>query len=237
MRRGVRSPHGGGALGAPADGGCLRVCLLVGPEGARRARWCRVLRGVRGRRGAWRDPVRVVRLAAHGRAYRGLSELIPIVDRGLRRHRRAALRTSGPTTVAWTTTVAWPTTVALLLPTLLTTIALRASLLTTVQPWRKVPAATTARAGRAKLRVCLPTPDTDLPAGSLQLEPCRRAKVLRRQLRPDGAREKALHLEEPKHCERRGGWGGWGGWKEWRWEQWWTQFWEWSNDSGSFASF
>ena len=37
-----------------------------------------------------------------------------------------------------------------------------------------------------------------------------RAKVLRRQLRPDGAREKALHLEDPKHCERWGA-GGMGG--------------------------
>ena len=166
------------------------------------------------RRGARRDPVRVVRLATRhrGRAHRELS-VVRIINGGLRRHRRAALRTSGPTTVAWLTTVALLTTAALLitvvlLPTLLPTIALRASLLATVA------AAATARAGPTILRVWRPTPDSDLPAGDLQLAGSGRAKILRRKLRPDGAREKALHLEQPKHCGAVGCGCAMGGWWE-----------------------
>ena len=96
------------------------------------------------------------------------------------------------------------TTVALL-PTLLpATSALRRSLLATVAA---------AQAGPTVLRVLRATRDPELTAGDHELAGGRRAKILRIQLHPGGAHEKALHLEEPKHCQRWGA-GEMAGWSE-----------------------
>ena len=96
------------------------------------------------------------------------------------------------------------TTVALL-PTLLpATSALRRSLLATVAA---------AQAGPTVLRVLRATRDPELTARDHEVAGGGRAKILRRQLRPGGANEKALHLEEPKHCQRWGA-GEMAGWSE-----------------------